>query len=245
MHSRQKLAKRSKIRNLSLPVTIAPALANFAGVICIDRSSEIPPPITRSTSLDGATSPCANHSTCPQSMYSIKRTMWPVPAKLSRHLDDFAFIDAALDHHVDLHRASPASVAASMPASTSRTEIATIVHAPKRRVVGASSETVIRFKPSSAVLRLASQHPSFVVKRYQSCCHRALLSATARDHLCKALRSSGSPPVNNFFHACCTNSLSEPRDFSNFKRSELPQKAIARIKDSFGCISAHRKLQRS
>ncbi len=38
----------------------------------------------------------------PTSMYSIKRSVMPVPRKVARHGQNLVVVGAALDHHVDL-----------------------------------------------------------------------------------------------------------------------------------------------
>ena len=83
-------------------------------------------------------------------MYSMKRTMWPVPRKCRAIVDDVAVVHAALDDHVDLDRRQP-----RFGRGVDGLEHAVDRESRRRscaRNVASSSEsrlTVIRFSPAA------------------------------------------------------------------------------------------------
>ena len=71
----------------------------------------------------------------PTSMYSMKRTMWPVPRKWRAIGDDRVLVDAALDHHVDLDRREARGGRGVDALEHLRHREVDVVHRAERRVV--------------------------------------------------------------------------------------------------------------
>jgi hypothetical protein len=165
-------------------------------------------------------------------MYSMKRTMWPLPLKCRA----IGTIDASLVPRfttmLTLTGSRPAAAAASMPASTFATGKSTSFIA---RNVASSSEsrlTVTRVSPASRRLRCFLREQRTVGRE------REIDVAELRQHSMRRSmfrRRSGSPPVRRSFVTPWPTKTRAMRVISSKVRSsERGRKGCSAPKISFG-----------
>ena len=206
----ERLRDRGDDADLARAVAVAVALGDLAAVRGLDRlERELGVDRAATISAAGTTSSRRQPFVAPTSMYSMKRTMWPVPRKrraMSRTEPSFT---PRFTTTLTL-TGSPAAAAASIPSSTRATGKSTSFIARKTSSSSESRLTVTRVRPASAsAFAFAASSAPFVV----SVRSRSPSAASSATRSSRSRRTSGSPPViRSFVHAEVDEDARDPLD---------------------------------
>ena len=152
-------------------------------------------------------------------MYSMKRTMCPVPRKRRAMSSTWVSLTPRLTTMFTLIGASPAAAAASMPSSTFAT--------------GKSTSFMARNVASSSESRLTVMRSEPLVVRVRSTAGSASRSIATRRSM--SLRNRGSPPVRRIFSVPMAWKARATRTISSNDRiSACGRNAWSASKTSFG-----------
>ncbi|MNV78698.1 hypothetical protein D3C71_1722040 [compost metagenome] len=159
----------------------------------------------------------------PTSMYSMKRSVVPVPRKW-RAMGKISWsLVPRLTTMLTLMCDSPAACAASMPASTSATGKSTSFMRRNTASSRPSRLTVTRFRPASfsALALRASSDPLVVSVRSGASPSTVRSWASCATSASRFLRSRGSPPVRRILRTPCARKSFASRVISS-KLSSAP-----------------------